>query len=414
MKASSVLAAGASLAAPLDIARSAHAGGRDTIRVGLVGCGGRGTGAARDAVQGSENVIVTAMGDMFQDRLTSSLNTLRGEIGEKCQVQPETCFVGFDAYKQVIDSGVDLVLLCTPPHFRPLHIEAAVAAGKHIFCEKPVAVDGPGVRRVLAACEEARKKKLAVVNGLCWRYHNGVRETMARIHDGAVGRIVTMQTTYNVGYLWVKPRQPEWSDMEWQLRNWLYFTWLSGDHNVEQHVHSLDKMAWAMKDEYPISASGMGGRQVRTGPEYGHIFDHHAVVYEFAGGVRLFSFCRQISGCENDVSDHIFGTKGHCDVLKHAIDGETNWRFRGKPNNMYENEHRELVASIRAGEPLHNGDYMCKSTMMAIMGRMTTYTGQKITWEQALQSKEDLTPPKYELGPLPVPPVAKPGITKFV
>jgi predicted dehydrogenase len=398
------------------IARSAHVAGSDEIRVGLIGCGGRGTGAAAQAVSGGENVHLVAMADAFRDRLESSRKTLRNELSDKCQVDDDHCFVGFDAYKQLIASDVDLVLLCTPPHFRPAQLAAAVAAGKHVFAEKPVAVDAPGVRSVLASCEQAKQRKLAIVSGLCWRYDYGVRETMSRIHDGAVGKIVSLHSSYNTHGLWVKKREPEWSDMEWQMRNWLYFTWLSGDHNVEQHVHSLDKMAWAMKDEYPRTASGMGGRQVRTAAEYGHIFDHHAVVYEFAGGVRLFSFCRQIDGCENDVTDHVFGSQGVCRINgnKQSISGERDWRYRGKQNNMYQTEHDELIASIRSGSPINNGDYMTKSTLMAIMGRMATYTGKSITWEQALNSQEDLTPPKYEWGPLSVAPVATPGSTPFV
>jgi predicted dehydrogenase len=216
------------------------------------------------------------------------------------------------------------------------------------------------------------------------------------------------------GGLWNRPRQPGWSDMEWQLRNWLYFTWLSGDHIVEQHIHSLDKTAWAMRDEYPARAVGSGGRQSRISPAYGHIFDHHSVVYEYPSGVKIFSACRQQRGCAEDVSDHIFGTLGTCHVMKHDIKGKNPWRYRGPREDMYQVEHNELFASIRAGKPINNGDYMTKSTLMAIMGRMATYTGRVITWEQALNSQEDLTPAKYEFGPLATPPVARPGITKFV
>jgi predicted dehydrogenase len=244
---------------------------------------------------------------------------------------------------------------------------------------------------------------------------------MERVHDGAIGEIVAMQTTYNTGGLWSVPRTPDMSDMEWQLRNWLYFTWLSGDHNVEQHIHSLDKIAWAMKDEYPVKAVGLGGRQVRTGPEFGHIFDHHSVVYEYANGVKLFSNCRQQDGCAKEVTDYLYGTKGTCDVMKHSIssDGAGKkivWRHKsdGKEPGMYQSEHNELIASIRAGKPINNGDYMTKSTMMAIMGRMATYTGQMITWDKAWNSKESLMPSSLEMGPLATPPVAKPGQTKFV
>ena len=386
----------------------------DVIKVGLVGCGGRGSGAAAQAANAGPGIRIVAMADVFADKLQRSRKRLADELGEKFAVPDERCYVGFDAYKQLIDSGVDVVLLCSPPHFRPAHIEYAVAKGKHLFAEKPCAVDAPGVRRVLAACEEAKKKNLSVVSGLCWRYDPPKRETMKRIHDGALGDIVAMHCSYNTGYLWNHARKPEWSDMEWQLRNWLYFTWLSGDFNVEQHIHSLDKMAWAMKDEMPVRASGMGGRQVRTDPRFGNIFDHHSVVYEWKNGVKLFAFCRQIAGCAVDVSDHVMGTRGTCAVMKHVITGENAWNYTGRGGEMYQIEHNELFASIRSGKPINDGQKMAHSSLMAIMGRMATYTGQVITWDMAMNSKEDLSPAKYEFGPLATPEVAVPGKTKFL
>ncbi len=363
---------GAALASLPGATPAVHAGGSDVLRIGLVGCGSRGTGAATQALNADPHVKLVTLGDAFADRLQSSLENLRrdDEIAKKIDVTPERCFVGFDAYKQVLASDIDVVLLATPPHFRPAHLKAAVEAGKHAFVEKPV-----------------------------------------------VGDITALHCTYNIGYLWNYPRKPGWSDMEWQLRNWLYFTWLSGDHIVEQHIHSLDKMAWAMKDEPPVKASGMGGRQVRTGPEFGNIFDHHAVVFEYKSGVKLFSYCRQLSRCANEVSDFIIGTTGTCDVMHHAITGARPWRYKAPPglkDDMYQNEHDAMYAALRAGKPINNGDYMTKSTLMAILGRMATYTGQVITWEMALNSKENLTPSHYEFGPLPVPPVALPGVTKFV
>lgn len=416
------------VAAGLAAVPHVYAAGDDVIRVGLIGCGstrgGRGRGAAENCVSAGANVKLVAMGDLFRDNLEYTRKYLTGKLGEgKVDVPAERCFVGWDAYQKVIDSGVDLVILASPPGFRPQHFQAAVAAGKHIFAEKPVAVDGPGVRAVLKACEEAKAKRLSVVSGLCWRYDTGMREVMKRVHAGELGDILTLQCTYNTGALWNFPRQKDWSDMEWQVRNWLYFTWLSGDFNVEQHIHSLDKMAWAMKDEYPVKAVGVGGRQVRTSPDYGHIFDHHSVTYEFKSGAKLFSQCRQQEKCASDVSDHLWGTKGVCHI-------ETSGRFTVKPHHagvawtyrkskesgdpgMYQNEHNELIASIRNGTPINNGEYMTKSTLMAIMGRMATYTGQVITWEQALNSTEDLRPAKYEFGSLPVPPVAQPGVTRF-
>jgi len=417
LKTSTATVVGTALAAGLTPA--VHAGGSGTLKIGLIGCGGRGTGAATQALHADPNVKLTAMGDVFADHLEAKLRVLQNdpEIAAKVDVKSDHRFVGWDAYKQVLASGVDVVILATPPHFRPLHFEASVAAGKHLFVEKPVAVDGPGVRRMMKACDDARTKGLSVVSGLCYRYEHAKQETMKRVHDGAIGDIVALHTNYNTHGLWHFDRQPGWSDMEWQLRNWLYFTWLSGDHIVEQHIHSLDKMAWAMGDKYPEKAYGLGGRQSRINPKkFGHIFDHHAVVFEYPNGIKCFSYCRQQDGTASDVSDYVMGTQGTCNVQHHFITGAHPWRHKRttEPDDMYQNEHNALFASIRSGKPLDNGDYMCKSTMMAIMGRMATYTGQIITWNMAMHSKEDLTPARYEFGPLAMPPVARPGITKFV
>ncbi len=396
-----------------------HAAGSDTLKIGLIGCGNRGTGAAVQALHADSNVKLVAMGDAFKDRLEGSLQFLRkDEVAKKVDVKPENCFVGFDAYKQVIDSGVDVVLLTSPPHFRVAHVKYAVEKGKHIFCEKPVAVDAPGVRSVLESCREAKKKNLAVVSGLCYRYERSKIETMKRVHEGAVGDIVALHCCYNTHGLWMKAREPKWSDMEWQMRNWLYFTWLSGDHIVEQAIHSLDKMIWAMKDVPPAKATGLGGRQARISEDYGHIFDHHAVTYEWPSGIKLFHTCRQQDGTIKDVNDYVMGTQGTANVMKHLITdraGKVAWKHpKDADDEMYQNEHNELFASIRKGQPLNDGERMCQSTLLAIMGRMATYTGQLITWEMALNSREDLSPPRYEFGPLPVPPVARPGVTKFV
>ena len=405
------------IGANLPIARSAYLADSDVLRIGLIGCGGRGTGAAAQALAADKNVKLVAMGDAFMDRLESSLAQLQKNEAnvKKIDVPQERRFAGFDNYEKVIASGVDVVLLTAPPHFRPSHLKAAIDAGKHVFAEKPVAVDAPGVRSVLATCEEARRKKLSVVSGLCLRYDNSFRETIKRIHDGALGEIRVLQANDYRGQIWVKPRKPEWTDMEWQMRNWYYFTWLSGDFNVEQHVHFLDTCAWVMKDEYPVKALGLGGRQVRTGPEYGNIYDHHSVIYEYANGVRLFSNCRQQPGGHNDMSAHVFGAKGtaRIDERKPRITTDTTWEYDGPKTNMYQVEHDELFASIRNGKPINNGEYMAKSTLLAIMGRMATYTGQLITWEQAMNSKEDLTPKKYEWGPIPTPAIAIPGVTRI-
>jgi predicted dehydrogenase len=410
---------GGSVAAQLSVPPNAHAAGSDVLRVGLIGCGSRGTGAAAQALRADKNVRLVALGDAFSDRWQDSLATLRKDeaIADKIAVKNDHCFTGFDAYKEVLAAGVDVVLLCTPPGIRPLHLKAAVEAGKHVFAEKPVAVDAPGVRSVLESAALARRKKLVILSGLCLRFDYGHRETIKRIHNGAVGDVVALQANDLRGPIWVKRRQKGWTDMEWQMRNWYYFTWLSGDFNVEQHVHLLDLCSWLMRGEYPVRANGLGGRQVRTGPEYGHIFDHHSVVYEFANGARLHAHCRQQKDCHKDITVYVQGSKGRAVVSEHELSmtTDTRWRYRGRKNNCYQTEHDVLFASIRAGKPINNGDYMSYSTLMAIMGRMATYTGQTITWEQALKSKEDLTPPSYDWEiKLCTPPVAEPGRTRFV
>ncbi len=430
LKGSTTFAVGGALAPYILVKPKLHAANSETLKVGLIGCGGRGTGAASQALNADKNVMLTAMGDIFDDRLQGSLKSLKGEeaIRSKIAVNPETTFIGLDAYKKVLASGVDVVLLATPPGFRPFHLKAAIEAGKHVFCEKPMATDAPGLRSVMASVQMAREKKLSLVAGFCWRYNAGERELMKRVHGGEIGEPMAVETVYNTGSLWVHPRKPEWTDMQYQMRNWYYFTWLSGDHIVEQAVHSLDKMAWAMKDVPPLKCVAHGGRQARTGKDYGHIFDHFSVVYEYPNGARGYHSCRQQSGCAQANADHINGTKGIARINAFGpltITGANPWRFSGERPNMYQVEHDELFASIRNGQPLNDGDRMSRSTMIAIMGRMAAYTGQEITWEQALNSEENLT--KQAVGQegkegdpefrwdlkLYEAPVAIPGLTKF-
>ncbi|MBI1246689.1 gfo/Idh/MocA family oxidoreductase [bacterium] len=411
--AGAVLASGA---LPLVAPAPVHAAGSDQLRVGLIGCGGRGGGAAQQALLADPNVKLTAMGDAFEDRLTGCLKSLSAleMLADKIDVPPERQFVGFDAYKDVLASGVDVVLLTTPPHFRPIHLKAAIEAGKHVFAEKPVAVDAPGVRSVIETCALAKKKQLSVVSGLCLRYDHGFRDTIQRIHDNAIGDIHTLMANDYRGTIWVRPRQPDWTDMHWQMRNWYYFTWLSGDFNVEQHVHYLDVCAWIMKG-YPVKAIGMGGRQQRTDAMYGNIYDHHGVTYEYENGARIFSHCRQQAGCKNEMTAKVAGSKGSAEVSERRLEikNESTWRFRDKVKNMYQVEHDELFAGIRAGKPLNNGEYMAKSTLLAIMGRMATYTGQEVTWEEAFNSQQDLSPEAYAWGDAPPIEIAIPGKTKL-
>ena len=412
LKNSTLAAVGGAVATKLSLAPGAYAAGGDTIRIGLVGCGGRGTGAANNAIHSAKGVKLVAMADAFQDRLDRSLKTLQERAGAGVEVPQENRFVGFDAYQKVIASEVDYIILATPPAFRPEHLKAAVAAGRNIFCEKPAAVDGAGIRSVLATYEEAKKKNLNIVAGTQRRHQAGYLETLKRVQDGAIGNIRAARCYWNMGGLWMKPRQPDWSDMEWQLRNWLYFTWLSGDHITEQHVHNLDVVNWA-KGAHPVRAVGLGGRQQRTGPEYGHIFDHFAIDYEYADGMHLMSMCRQIPGCENSVSEALTGEKGFCQADKYTITGKKSWKYAGDKINPYVQEHTDLIAALRSGKTLNELKTVAESTMTAIMGRMSAYSGKAITWEQALNSGQKLGPEKLAWGHLPVPAVAIPGETEL-
>ncbi|WP_247235356.1 Gfo/Idh/MocA family protein [Telluribacter sp. SYSU D00476] len=391
----------------------------DTLKVGLVGCGGRGTGAANQALKADPNVVLHAVADIFTDKMETSLEGLRKVHGDRVKVDPERKFVGFDAYQKLLNSGVDVVILATTPHFRPEHLMAAVQAGKHTFCEKPVAVDAPGVRKVLEAAKLAKQKNLSLMSGFCWRYHEPKRASFARILDGAIGDISTVYNTYNTSGVWSKPRLPEWTDAENQYRNWYYYHWLSGDHIVEQAVHSIDMMSWAMGGKLPVSAMGTGGRQVRTDANSGNIYDHFAITYEYDNGAKGFHFSRQQDNTERSYAVEALGTKGraivNCSRNHHEIIGANNWKYQGPNNDMYQTEHDELFASIRKGKPLNDGEYMAHSTLLAIMGRMAAYTGKQITWDQAMNSTEKLGPDKYGFNmPVPVYEVARPGITPFI
>jgi myo-inositol 2-dehydrogenase/D-chiro-inositol 1-dehydrogenase len=418
LKTSSMAAAIGAVAPFINIAPKVFAANSDTLKVGLIGCGGRGSGAASQALHADSNVTLTAMGDVFEDRLRGSLAALQKEHGEKVTVTPEKTFIGLDAYKKVLESGVDVVILATPPGFRPLHLAAAVEANKHIFCEKPMATDAPGVRSVMESVRKAKENKLSLVAGFCWRYNYGEREIFKRIHGGDIGDIRSLETVYLTSPIWVHPRVPGQTDMEYQLRNWYYFTWLSGDHIAEQAVHSIDKMAWAMHDVPPVSCVAIGGRQVRTEEKYGHIYDHFGVIYNYAGGERGYHMTRQMANCANFVTDYFTGSKGYASIKTFGaleIFGQNKWKFAGERPDMYQVEHNELFASIRSGNHINDGDRMAKSTMLAIMGRMAAYTGQIIKWEDALNSQENLAPADLSdwKSPIPVPPVAMPGQTKF-
>ena len=388
-----------------------HAAGSDEIRMGLIGCGARGTGAVENALSAARGVRLVAMADAFKDHLDRSLKYLT-RFEDKVDVPPERQFVGLGAFEHLLAlDEVNYVILATPPGFRPWFLKATVEAGKNIFAEKPVAVDGPGIRAVLEAYEAAKTKGLYIGVGTQRHHQTGYLETIKRIHDGAIGEITEARCYWNQGPIWMFPREPQWSDMEWQLRDWYYFTWLCGDHIVEQHVHNLDVINWAT-NSHPVNAVGLGGRQARTGPEYGNIYDHFAVDYEYPNGLHVASYCRQMTQCENNVSEALVGSKGFCQVNKYTITGENPWRLSGKDNLPYVQEHTDLIAAIRAGNPYNELQGVAESTLTAILGRTAAYTGQKVSWEQALNSEESLMPTKLDWGPLAVEPVAVPGQTK--
>jgi predicted dehydrogenase len=419
LKASALV--GSALAAPAVLPGSLFAReNADTLRVGLIGCGGRGSGAASQALNADPKVVLTAMGDAFEDQLQKSLQSLQKQLPDKVKVTPEKCFVGLDAYQKVIDSGVDVVLLATPPGFRPVHLKAAIDAGKHVFCEKPMATDAPGVRSVLESVKAAKEKNVSLVAGFCWRYEPARREFYKRVHDGAMGDVRAIYATYYAGP--VKPMPPSgdrpasMGDLEWQMRNWYNFTWLSGDGYVEQACHSVDKVAWCLKDQSPLKAVAVGGRQ--TPNNQGGIFDHMFVVYEFPDDVRAFVGQRQVGNTYSDNSDYIMGATGFGKIQGWSapyIKGKQNWRYQGPKTDMYQNEHNELFASIRSGKPINDGEWMAHSTLLGLMGRMAAYTGQEITWEQAMNSQEKLVPEPLDWKmKLDFPAVAMPGLTKFV
>lgn len=410
------------LASAPALLRGAPAG--QAIKVGLVGCGGRGTGAASQALHADDFSVLTAVADVAQDKIDLCLDTLRRQMGDKSGtkvvVEKAQQFVGLDAFQRLIASDVDVVLLATPPGFRPYHLRACIEANKHVFCEKPIATDAPGVRHVLETVRIAKQKNLNLVAGFCWRYANHIVATFDQIHSGAIGDLVAYYATYYTSP--VKPMPPAntrpagMSDVEWQIRNWYNFTWLCGDSIVEQAVHSVDKIAWAMRDQPPVSCVAVGGRQIPA--EGGNIYDHFEVNYLYPNGVRAFCANRQIEGCYNENSDYILGTQGVCTIGRGPnprITGKTTWSYEGQKYDMYQKEHDELFAAIRKNTPINDGQRMATSTLLAMMGRMAAYTGQQITWDQALNSQERLSPDPIDWnGSFKPAPLALPGVTKFL
>ncbi len=438
--------AGGALLSALPVERFAlGASPGETIRIALVGCGGRGSGAAQQALSTPGDVKLVAMADAFKDRLDGSYKNIKGQFEdrpERVEVGEDHRFVGFDGYKQAIELA-DVVILATPPGFRPIHFEEAIRQGKHVFMEKPVASDAPGIRKVLAAAEEAKKKNLKVGVGLQRRHQRPYIETVKRLQDGAIGDIVAMRAYWNGNTPWVRRRKDiekqagrPITEMEYQMRNWYFFNWLCGDHIVEQHIHNLDVINW-IKGGYPVRAQGMGGREVRAVDfrtdrdpitidpdtlDYGEIFDHHFVEFEYEDGSRMYSQCRHINGCWNSVSEHVQGTKGRSDVSGHTIMGGEPWRYRGGGPNPYQQEHDDLFDAIRNNKPYNEAEYGAKSTMTAILGRLCTYSGKMIEWDKAINSDVNLMPKQFAWDAEPpvlpdkngIYPVAVPGKTDVI
>jgi predicted dehydrogenase len=405
-------------AVTLSGAERVFASGSDTVRVGLVGCGQRGTYDATNCLNSSDNVELVTLGDLFRDRLDSSLAYLRENVAEKIKVTKDTCFVGFDAYKKVLACDIDLVMLAEPPHFRPEHLRAAVQAGKHVFTEKPIAVDPVGVRSVIETSELARQKQLTIVAGTQMRRIAHIVELMKRIHNGDIGRILAGQCVRTEAGMmdWGKSPRPDWSDMELQVRRWLFYNWLSGDLIVEQQIHNLDVINWALQ-AHPVQCLGMGGRQARTAPEYGNVYDHFAVEYEYPNGVRIQYMGAQIDGCTSRNNQRLVGTKGsaYFDFGNAIIEGQNPFKYDRPVPDPCVTQHADQIKAIREATPLNEGRRVAESTLTAIMGRLSAYTGRALKWDWVMNASQlDLRPPKYEFGDLPVAPVAVPGKTKLI
>ena len=365
------------------------------LKIGLIGCGGRGTGAAHQALSADPNVVLWAIGDAFGSQITASLKYFT-KFGAKVDVPAERQFIGLDAYQKVIASGVDVVLLTTPPGFRPLHLRAAVEAGKHVFAEKPMAVDVAGVKSVLESARIAKEKNLTLQHGYCWRFSPNTREGYGKVTSGELGRVISVYGTYMGGVpkpsTHVDQRDPNYGDVEWQIRNWMAHEWLSGGPLLEQAIHTVDKVAWAMNDVAPIAARGSGGRTQRS--DDGNVWDNYQITYEYPNEVLCHVSQRQMSGCFSEVKDRVLCEKGIMEapdrVLTKDVTGKTNWAFRGDKSDMYQVCHNEWFAAIRKGEAINTGVYMANSTMLGILGREAAHSGQRVTWDELWNANQDL------------------------
>ena len=417
--------AGAVAAASLAMPVWGSQPGSGRVKVGLVGCGGRGTGAAGQALNADPSVMLWSMGDMYEDRLQASLANLtkNSPAKDRIMVSESRQFAGWDAIDKVLATNPDVVILATPPGFRPEHLEKSVNAGMHVFCEKPMAVDMPGLQRVMDSAKKAKAQNTNLMSGFCWRYSMPERAFYGEINDGALGDIESVHSTYHTGPLGTRAREADWTDMDFQLRNWQHFNWLAGDIITEQSVHSVDKMNWAMGNKPPVKCTAMAGRGLREGEARGDIFDHFAVIYEYDNGARGFLTARQQANCSNDNTDWVAGTKGvgFCNgwgprkTNMKFVDGSDTWRYKGGTPNMYQTEHNELFKAIREGEnTINDGDWMTQSCLMALMGREAGYSGRTITWDEMLASTRDLTPKNQGFGPAPEVIIPRPGQYQFM
>lgn len=387
-------AVGAAAVAGLSLARAAHAAGDETIKIGMIGCGGRCTGAAAESLSAGPDVKLVAMYDVFDDRLQNQRKTLKSRFPDQVLVDDDHCFSDFQGYRKVIDS-VDAVLIACASKFHPMYAEAAIQAGKHVFVEKPHAIDPVGCRRMQAVCALAKTKGLSIVSGLQSRFHAGYQETVKRIHDGAIGDIVSIQAMFLRGPYQTVARDPKYTETQYQFRNWYHFCWLSGDDVPQSLVHNMDRVAWILKEQMPAWCFGLAGRSTSFGEVYGDMFDHHTVVYEYASGTRVYALCQTRNGCYGNSSDIIMGSKGVCDLGACRIQGENAWTFpRDQQNNPYVAEQRALIDSIRNGRPLNSGYHMVNSTMSTILGQLACYSGKPTRWDEVAQAD-------FQFGPSP-------------
>lgn len=415
-------AVGVAAAGGLSIARGAHAAGIEEVKIGMIGCGGRCSGAASESLKAGPYVKLAAMCDVFPDRAEGARKRLAKAFPKQVAVADDHVFVGFDGYKKVIDS-VDVVLIACASKFHPMYAEAALKAGKHVFVEKPHAIDPVGCRRMQAAADLAKQKGLSIVSGLQSRFHNGYKECVQRIHDGAIGDVVAMQVMFLRGPYQTVTRNPKYTETQYQFSNWYHFCWLSGDDVPQSLVHNMDRASWILKEEMPKWCFGLAGRSASFGEVYGDMFDHHTVVYEYASGTRIYAMCQTRNGCYGNSGDIVMGTKGKC-YLGGRIDGETKWQFKGPHNNPYETEQKALIDSVRSGKPINSGYHMANSTMACVTGQMACYMGRAVQFDEVAKSNFQFAPSPDEASfetPPPVKPDATgnyplpmPGITKFV